>query len=124
MPTYRGSCHCGQVTFEVEGEITSVVECNCSMCRRKGALYYRAEPAQLRLLSGHNALTAYQFNTRVATHYFCPHCGVHPFHRPRLAPDKWAINVRCLEGIDLSVLKIVFFDGANWEKAAQAMGNT
>jgi hypothetical protein len=118
MPTYRGSCHCGRVTFEVEAEIKSVTECNCSMCKRKGALYQKAEVEQLRILSGEDALTAYKFNTETATHYFCRSCGIHPFHRPRLAPERWTVNVRCLDDVDLSTLKVRLFDGQNWEAAA------
>ena len=118
MPTYRGSCHCGRVTFEVEAEIKSVTECNCSMCKRKGALYQKAEVEQFKIASGEDALTAYQFNTKTATHYFCRYCGIHPFHRPRLAPERWTVNVRCLDEIDLSTLEVRPFDGQNWEAAA------
>ncbi len=119
MPTYRGSCHCGCVTFEVEAEIKSVTECNCSMCKRKGALYQKAEVEQFKITSGEDALTAYQFNTKTATHYFCRHCGIHPFHRPRLAPERWTVNVRCLDDVDISALEIHLFDGQNWEAAAK-----
>ena len=105
MTTYRGSCHCGRVTFEVATEIKLVTECNCSMCRRKGALYQKAEVEQFRILSGEDALTTYRFNTEAATHYFCRYCGIHPFHRPRLAPERWSVNVRCLDEVDLSALE-------------------
>jgi hypothetical protein len=62
----------------------------------------------------------YEFNTKTAKHYFCSHCGVHPFIRPRIDPRGWAVNVRCIDGVDLSTIEVRPFDGANWEVAAKA----
>ena len=121
MPqTYQGSCHCGRVVFELQGDIKQVIDCNCSLCRRRGALWYAATEPQLRIASGEAELVLYQFNTRTAKHYFCCHCGIHPFIRPRLDPNRWAVNVRCIDGVDLSTLTIVPFDGEHWEDAAKA----
>jgi hypothetical protein len=72
------------------------------------------------ILTGEADLTLYQFNTKTAKHYFCKHCGIHPFIRPRLDPSRWAFNVRCIDGIDLSSLKVRQFDGQNWEATAKA----
>lgn len=119
MTMYRGSCHCGRVTFEVDAEVSSLSECNCSICRRKGARYLPVRSiADVRILTGESELTLYQFNTRAAKHYFCRHCGIHPFHRPRLAPERWSVNARCLENFDLDALPVTQFDGQNWEEAA------
>ncbi len=115
MPTYRGSCHCRRVTFEVDAEITSVADCNCSYCGRNGILYCEVPPEKFRLLSGEDDLTMYRF--KMAKHYFCRHCGCHPFNRPRSAPEEYGINVRLLAGVDLAKLKILPFDGRNWEEA-------
>jgi hypothetical protein len=52
--------------------------------------------------------------------YFCEHCGIHPFIRPRLDPGRWTFNVRCIDGIDLSSIKVRPFDGQNWEATAAA----
>jgi hypothetical protein len=117
---YPGSCHCRRVTFEVEGNLTSVIDCNCSLCRQRGALWYGASDSSLRIITGEADLTLYQFNTKTAKHYFCSHCGVHPFVRPRLDPTRWAVNARCLDGVDVLSLEMRSFDGANWEMAAQA----
>ena len=115
MPRYRGSCHCGRVAFEVEADIKSVADCNCSYCTKKGALYYEVRPEQLTMLSGEDDLTMYRF--KIAMHYFCKHCGCHPFNRPRADPREYGVNVRCLEGFDLSSVEILPFDGQNWEEA-------
>ncbi len=115
MKTYRGSCHCGRVKFEVTADITSVADCNCSMCGRKGALYYDVTKDRFKLLSGEDDLSVYTFN--VAKNYFCRHCGCHPFTHPRAEPEDWCVNVRCLEDFDLSGVEIIPFDGRNWEEA-------
>jgi hypothetical protein len=114
MPTYHGSCHCGRVAFTVEAEIVRVLDCHCSLCRKKGALYHPfVEPDHFRLLSGEDALSCYRFNTMVAEHYFCKHCGIHVFHRHRVDPGKWGINVRCLAELELSTLEVVPLDRTN-----------
>jgi hypothetical protein len=106
MKTYNGSCHCGAVRFEVEAELDHVRICDCSICRRRGALNHRVEESQFRLLTAWDALATYKFHTHTATDYFCKICGVVPFRRPRTAPEKWTINVRCLERVDLDALRI------------------
>jgi len=123
MPKFRGSCHCARVSFEVDATPSELVDCNCSLCQRKGALYVElGETHSFRLLSGEGDLSTYRFNTNTATHYFCRHCGVHPFHHSRFDPENWSINARCLEGFDLSSLPRTTFDGKNWEQAARAEG--
>jgi hypothetical protein len=119
MATYRGSCHCGRVTFEVDADLSALTECNCSLCRRKGALYIPVRSIErVRIVTGESELSLYQFNTGAAKHYFCRHCGIHPFHRPRIAPEGWSVNARCLEDVDLDPLPRRHFDGQNWEQAA------
>ena len=117
---YRGACHCGRVTFELQAKLDYVVECNCSMCRRRGAIWHPASEANLRILTGESELALYQFNTMKAKHYFCRHCGIHPFTRPRLDPTRWAVNVNCIDGLDLSSVEVRSFDGEHWEEAAKA----
>jgi hypothetical protein len=114
MEILKGSCHCGTVRFEVSTPLTPAVRCNCSLCRRKGALMSPFIPKEnVRILSGLDALTVYQFNTRVAKHYFCKHCGIYPFHQTRKDPDLWRVNIGCLEGIDGYALESSVSDGAS-----------
>jgi hypothetical protein len=119
MRVFEGGCHCGRVRFRVTGDLDRVTYCNCSMCSKKGLLHLIVAPEQFELLSGKDDLTTYQFNTKVAKHTFCKHCGVHPFYVPRSDPDKIDVNARCLDRIDADALPIKQFDGKNWE---QAMG--
>jgi hypothetical protein len=117
-PSYLGACHCGRVTFELDARMGYAMECNCSLCRRVGALWHGASDGSLRITAGESELSHYQFNTMTAKHYFCRHCGIHPFTCPRLDPSRWAVNVRCIDGVDLSSLPRRHFDGENWEQAA------
>ena len=98
--TYKGSCHCGKVRFEVDLNLDHVRVCDCSLCRRRGALNHRIEESQFRLLTPLEDLTLYQWHTKTAKDYFCPVCGILPFRRPRTAPHLWTINVRCLDDVD------------------------
>jgi hypothetical protein len=112
MPTYLGSCHCGRVRFKVDTQIDYVRACDCSICRRRGALIHRVEEQDLQLLSPIEELSTYKFHTRQATDYFCPTCGILPFRRPRTAPHLWAVNVRCLEDVDLDSLRVERVNGS------------
>jgi hypothetical protein len=111
----EGGCHCGRVRFRVTASLDRVTECNCSICAKKGFLHLIVPPAQFELLRGKDDLTTYAFNTGIAKHTFCKHCGMHPFYVPRSDPDKIDVNVRCLDGIDLAAITPKMFDGKHWE---------
>jgi hypothetical protein len=96
--TWQGGCHCGAVRFEVTADIDEVVDCNCSICTKKGFLHLIVAPEKFRLLKGADALVTYRFNTGTAKHSFCGRCGIHAFYTPRSHPDKVDVNVRCIEG--------------------------
>ena len=110
---YQGSCHCGQVAYEVEGEIQGALACNCSMCQRKGSLLWFVPRAQFRLRTPEDAAATYTFNKHVIKHRFCPTCGIHPYAEgvdPKGNPMA-AINLRCIDGIDLAALPVHEFNG-------------
>jgi hypothetical protein len=108
-----GSCHCGGISFEVEGSIDEVTECNCSICARKGSLLWFVPRDSLRLATPAERMSTYTFNKHIIRHHFCPTCGIHPLAeaKDRSGKPMAAINVRCLEGVDLGKLKIKHFDG-------------
>jgi hypothetical protein len=112
-----GGCHCGRVRFEVDGAPDQVVECNCSICTRKGYLHWIVPRASFRLLAGDDALATYRFGSGVARHHFCRHCGVASFYVPRSHPDGVDVNARCLDDIDVDGLPRQPFDGRHWEAA-------
>ena len=121
MAIYNGSCHCGQVQFEADCDLSKTMECNCSICTNKGAIYSPAINNKLKITQGKDSLTLYQFGTKTAKHHFCKHCGIHPFVNPRISPTLWVVNVRCLNNIDLENMDPEIFDGKNWKAAAKAL---
>jgi hypothetical protein len=111
--TYSGGCHCGQVRYQTTTDLATVGSCNCSICTKRGALWTFVSPDQFALRSGEECLTDYQFNKKAIHHLFCSVCGVGSFSRGT-APngsDMVAINVRCLDGVDVSTLTLTPFDG-------------
>ena len=120
---YQGSCHCGAVRFAVEAPAHLEVErCNCSICSKAGFLHLIVPASQFELLAGREALTTYTFNTGVARHTFCRHCGIKPFYTPRSNPDGIDVNVNCLDTRPMSVT-IIEFDGRNWEQHAHTLAH-
>jgi hypothetical protein len=115
-PRHRASCHCGKVVLELDlsDGIVNPRRCDCSICRRKGAIVASVPLAGMKILKGEEALTLYQFNTRTAKHYFCSHCGIYTHHQRRSRPDEYGYNVGCLEGVNPYELgPIRTLDGVN-----------
>jgi hypothetical protein len=111
--TYQGSCHCGRTRFEVQGEIGTVIDCNCSHCSRKGVLWWFVPRQAMTLKTDETELSSYFFNKHVIQHKFCPTCGCQPFGLgtdPAGNPTA-AINARCLEGVEINKLKRMAYDG-------------
>jgi hypothetical protein len=117
MTKYKGSCHCGRVRFEIEANIDHVRVCDCSICKKRGALNHRIPKENLKLLTPWEDLVLYQWGSKTAKDFFCPTCGILPFRRPSdpmseeilegAKPfDGWAVNVRCLEGVNLESIPI------------------
>jgi hypothetical protein len=104
--TYQGSCHCGKIKFEVDADLDHVRVCDCSICRKRGALIHRVAPDSFRLLTPIEELSLYEWHTKVAKDWFCPDCGILPFRRPRTSEDIIGINVRCLDGVDFSAIPV------------------
>ena len=111
MGVWSGSCHCGAVRFRVEAEIDELTRCDCSLCRRKGALMAKVHESGLTIEAGEDQLTLYQWNTRIARHWFCRTCGIYTFHRKRAAPDHYGVNVGCLEDFDPQAFAFRLADG-------------
>jgi hypothetical protein len=120
MHVLEGGCHCGRVRFRVRTATLEALDCNCSICEKKGFVHLIVGKDAFEILSGEGDLTTYTFNTQAAKHTFCRVCGMHPFYTPRSHPDGIDVNVRCLDAIDgksaLSRFVVMPFDGANWEE--------
>ena len=110
---YKGSCHCGKVAFEVEGEIEGALACNCSICGRKGSLLWFVPREKFQLLTPEEEARTYTFNKHAIKHRFCPVCGMHPYGEGTDPKGNAiaAVNIRCLEGVDLSAIPVQNYDG-------------
>lgn len=110
---YQGSCHCGRVAFEVEGALKEVLACNCSICSRKGSLLWFVPRERFTLLTPESDAATYTFNKNLIKHRFCPTCGIHPFAYgiDQKGNKMAAINVRCLDRVDVAKLAVQKFDG-------------
>jgi hypothetical protein len=116
MKKFHGSCHCGSVKFSFEEEdITSGMRCTCSYCERRGSALskFTLSKDDLNIKAKDDAMGMYQFDTKIAKHFFCHSCGIHPFLETVRAPGQFRVNLGCLDGIDVDKLEIVLFDGKN-----------
>ena len=117
---YKGGCHCQTVRFEVKLEkpleLTTITACNCSMCEKTAYLHLIIPKSDMKLLCDLGKLSNYQFNKKIAKHYFCKQCGIKSFYQPRSHPDCWSINARCLDDFCKHTLIVKDFDGKNWQQ--------
>ncbi|WP_444944736.1 GFA family protein [Microbulbifer sp. ZKSA006] len=110
------SCHCGSVQIELDlpNGLEDVRRCDCSLCRRRGAIAASVPLSGINILKGESDLNLYQFNTNTAKHYFCGKCGVYTHHQRRSNPEQYGFNVACLEGINpLTIEGVPTYDGVN-----------
>jgi hypothetical protein len=123
MPDYAGGCHCGAVRISVrrDAAIDTLIECNCSVCRKKGILLLPVEDVDLEIAQGADNLTLYQWRSHTAKHWFCKTCGIHVFNRPRSHPERYSVNARCLDEFEAfwPNVTLVPFDGQNHPKDRQ-----
>ena len=110
---YKGSCHCGQIAFEAEGDLDQVIECNCSICSKRGFLLWFVPRANFRLTTPVENYATYTFNKHRIKHHFCPTCGCAPFSEDfsPTGAEMAAINTQCLDDVDISTLKVRNFNG-------------
>lgn len=115
--TYYGGCHCQKVRYKITASLEEVIECDCSICLKKGLLHLIVKASDFQLIQGKEALTVYEFNTKTAKHYFCSICGISSYYIPRSHPQDYSINARCLDQFpDIPGLTIKSFSGKNWEE--------
>ena len=116
MQNYEGGCHCGKVRYRASADISTVMECNCSHCSKKGFLLAFTPIENFEVTAGEDALSEYSFNTGKIRHLFCSTCGVQAFARGE-APNgakMAALNVRCIDDVDVSALEIKPVDGKSF----------
>ena len=102
---YKGSCHCDSVKFNFKTDLTNVVQCNCSFCKRRNAKMALEKKESIKITEGSENLTLYQFNTNIAKHHFCKKCGIFVYSNRRFDPDGIAVNLGCIDEIDTFKIK-------------------
>jgi hypothetical protein len=116
LDVHKASCHCGAVVLELSlpDGIVNPRRCDCSICRRKGTVMASIPLSGIRIVSGEEQLTLYQFNTGIARHYFCSICGIYTHHQRRSSPEEFGYNVGCLEGVNpFDIRDVPVNDGVN-----------
>ena len=116
QPQHRATCHCGAVELELSlpNGIENPRRCDCSICRRKGAIVASVPLSGIRIVKGQDVLKLYQFNTMTAKHYFCSVCGIYTHHQRRSNPEQYGYNVGCLEGVNpFDLGEVPLNDGVN-----------
>ncbi|WNC67032.1 GFA family protein [Thalassotalea nanhaiensis] len=124
MKKLQGGCHCKKVRFEVEvEEVPYITNCNCSMCAMTGFIHLIVPSNNFNLLTNEDELSCYQFNSKVAQHFFCKTCGIKSFYIPRSNPDGYSVNAKCLDTKDWQQWPVEDFDGQNWEDNAATLSH-
>ena len=109
-------CHCGFIEAEinVSNSLEKIIRCNCSICKRKGAIMSIVKNENFKIIKGKNKLKMYQFHSKIAKHYFCSNCGIYTHHHPRINPSLTGFNLGCIDDIDTFKLEnISVADGNN-----------
>ena len=116
QPFHKATCHCGTVELELSlpNGIEKPRRCDCSICRRRGAIVGSVALDGIKILKGAEHLKLYQFNTNTAKHYFCSNCGIYTHHQRRTSPNEYGFNIGCLEGVNpFDIGDVVTNDGVN-----------
>ncbi|HWA01147.1 MAG TPA: GFA family protein [Caulobacterales bacterium] len=121
MSRYFGSCHCGAVRFSIEADIKETTSCDCSLCAKKNAVMIAVPADALAIARGEDNLTLYQWNTKIARHYFCKTCGIYTFHRKRSMPDHFGVNIFCLDGFQRDAVPHRLADGKDMTLTESAL---
>lgn len=113
MTLHSAACHCGTVQFQITSALREFTTCDCSLCEMRGAVMVKVPQDDLRITAGEDALRLYQWNMKIAKHYFCKLCGIYVFHNKRAAPDHFGVNVRCLSGVAVDAAPLRATEGEN-----------
>lgn len=119
---HQGGCHCRAVRFEIRApQGIDIIDCNCSLCSMTAFEHWIVQAEQFRLLTDPAELIEYRFNTGVARHLFCRHCGIKSFYRPRSHPQDYSVNLRCVDPGSYEIVARIPFAGQNWEDSISSL---
>ena len=130
VQTLSGACHCGKVRIEADLDLAAGSNrCNCSICGKLRAWTVITKPQAVRLLSGQDDLSSYEWGAKISKRMFCKHCGVHVFsrgHLEQVGGDFCSVNLAIMdvEPATLVTIPVRYFDGRNndWLSTPQVTG--
>ena len=114
-----GRCHCGAVEIAIpaDTDFSAARRCDCSYCRRRWAPTAGVDADKIEVIKGAEMLTRYQFNTKVAEHFFCQKCGIYTHHRRRSNASEFGVNITCFDHINMQDYNnVAILDGVNHPK--------
>lgn len=120
----KGACLCGDVAFELSGEIPDLYQCHCSLCRRvtgsSANAALRIPAAQFAWLDGRELVTEYQTDSGFKSH-FCRRCGS-PLPNPTAQDTAYWVPAGLLEDAGGLELRAHLYTGsrASWDVIAEA----
>ena len=95
------NCHCGSFEAKINiDKIDKILKCNCSICKRKGAVMSLVRNEDFKITKGEDKLKLYKFHSKIAQHFFCSICGIYTHHNPRSNPAMTGFNLGCLDEIN------------------------
>ena len=108
-------CHCGEIEAEINtsSNLNKIMRCNCSICKRKGAIMSMVKNEDFKILKGASKLKLYQFHSKIAKHYFCVNCGIYTHHNPRSNPAMTGFNLGCIDEVDVFNLNNISINDGN-----------
>ena len=117
---YKGSCLCGDVSFEITGEIKDIICCHCSKCRKaQGSAFAtngNLEEKHFKIISGKENLTKYE-SAKGEYKYFCKKCGSPIISKSNSKPGNVRVRLGTIETEikERAEAHIFVSSKANWE---------
>ena len=112
----RGSCHCGRIAYSLDAEPTEAIECNCSICRRRGSVLAAFTPDKFHLETSRDDIAVYTFGQACHPPPVLQDLRVRAVRRgdgPRRRGDGRGQSRAAPKTLDLSTIRITPFDGAS-----------
>ena len=111
----ESSCHCGAVRLKINRAPEEVKDCNCSICRRYGALWAYYSPKEVQVTK--DATDIYIWGERILEFHRCKRCGcVTHWEAVDKTHDRMGVNARLMTPEVLAHARLRHFDGASWVK--------
>jgi hypothetical protein len=123
----RAACHCTEVRLEIEKAPSWVLDCNCTLCRRYGALWAYYKPGQVSVVQGAGATDTYVWGDKMIAFHRCKACGCIVYMTALDAdpPRIFGVNTRMMPTLDPAKVPLRQIDNSHsgffWTKSDAAV---